>query len=461
MSHILIVDDDLAICRTLQLHLGSKNHQVTLAHDATSGLGSFKQQQPDLVIMDIRIPGRSGLEVLPEMRALAPNTPVLMITAFHDMDTTISAMKLGAIDYIHKPLDIDEMDAAIEQALGLSNSDNSEVRVAQQATQSGANIMVGRSPAMREIFKTIGLVAANAVTVLINGESGTGKELVARAIHAAGANPNGPFVAVNCAAIVDTLLETDLFGHEKGAFTGASNRHAGKFSQAQNGSIFLDEIGELSAQVQAKLLRVLQEREFVPVGGTRSEHTNARVIAATNVNLPKRVTAGTFREDLYYRLQVLTLQLPPLRERREDIVDLVESLLSRINHEMDRNVTLVGKDVMSAFHSYDWPGNVRELGNVLTKAVALCHADTITADLIPDQILAGSRNKIASGTTPKRPPALATLEEIERYHVAQVLATTNWHRGETCRVLGISRPRLRRLIKHYRLEPEHSIETNR
>jgi len=454
MSRILIVDDDVAICRTLQLHLGSQGHEVLLVHDAQSGLEAVEHTAPDLVIMDIRMPGLSGLEALPEMRARAPDTPVLMVTAFHDMDSTISAMKRGAIDYIHKPLDIDEMDAAVKQALGMSDADNGEVRVGVQETSSpGVNIMVGRGRAMREVFKTIGLVAPKAVTILITGESGTGKELVARAIHAAGSNPDGPFVAVNCAAIVDTLLESDLFGHEKGAFTGALNRHAGKFALAHNGTIFLDEVGELSPAVQAKLLRVLQEREFVPVGGARVEHTNARVIAATNVSLMEKVATGSFREDLYYRLQVVTIQTPPLRDRREDIVDLVDALLSRINRDMERNVTLVAKDVMEAFQAYEWPGNVRELANVLTKSVALCRGEIITRELITDKVIEASADDGQQPVSRQRPPALASLEEIERYHIAQVLATTNWHRGETCRVLGISRPRLRRLIKHHRLAP--------
>ncbi len=459
MSRILIVDDDVAICRTLQLHLGSQGHKVLLAHDAQSGLEAVEKYAPDLVIMDIRMPGLSGLEALPEMRARAPDTPVLMVTAFHDMDTTISAMKRGAIDYIHKPLDIDEMDAAVKQALGMSDINNGEVRVGVQETSSpGTNIMVGRGRAMREVFKIIGLVAPKAVTILITGESGTGKELVARAIHAAGSHPDGPFVAVNCAAIVDTLLESDLFGHEKGAFTGAANCHAGKFALAHNGTIFLDEVGELSTSVQAKLLRVLQEREFVPVGGTRVEHTNARVIAATNVSLMEKVAIGAFREDLYYRLQVVTIQTPPLRDRREDIVDLVDALLSRINRDMDRNVTLVAKDVMEAFQAYEWPGNVRELANVLTKAVALCRGEIINRELLPEKVIEASLDDGQQLVSRRMPPALASLDEIERYHVAQVLATTNWHRGETCRVLGISRPRLRRLIKHHHLAPGYDTE---
>ncbi len=459
MSRILIIDDDLAICRTLELHLNSQGHSVFLAHDAQKGLAGLELNSPDLVIMDIRMPGQSGLETLPQIKARAPDTPVLMITAFHDMDTTISAMKRGAIDYIHKPLDIDELDAAVVQALGNTALVNGELRIGkQEESQPGTNIMAGRGRAMKEVFKTIGLVAPKAVTILITGESGTGKELVARAVHSAGANPDGPFVAVNCAAIIDTLLESDLFGHEKGAFTGASSKQAGKFTLAHNGTIFLDEVGELSMRVQAKLLRVLQEREFVPVGGARVEHTNARVIAASNASLPEKVADGSFREDLYYRLQVVIIQTPPLRDRREDIVDLIDALLSRINRDMGRNVTLVGMDVMNAFQSYDWPGNVRELENVLTKAVALCRGDMITSDLIPDNILEAPESISNSPSGQCRPSTLVTLDEVEHDHVAHVLTATNWHRGETCRVLGISRPRLRRLIKHHCLTPGEAIK---
>jgi DNA-binding NtrC family response regulator len=295
MSRLLIIDDDAASCRTLQLHFRSQGHEVQVAHNLEDGLAAARAETPEVIILDIRMPGRSGLEGLPEFKQDLPDTPVIMITAFHDMDTTVQAMKRGADDYIDKPVDIDELDSAVAKSLARSKTMGDEIAVGEPGpAKSGANIMVGQSRAMKEVFKTIGLVAPKLATVLITGESGTGKELIARAIHQAGLNPSGPFVAVNCAALVDTLLESDLFGHERGAFTGAVNRQVGKLDIARDGTIFLDEISELSQVIQAKLLRVLQEREFMTLGGSKLETTNARVMAATNVDLTKRVSTISY-----------------------------------------------------------------------------------------------------------------------------------------------------------------------
>jgi len=299
---------------------------------------------------------------------------------------------------------------------------------------------------MRDIYKIIGLITDKPVNVLVTGESGTGKELVARAIHESGDRSDGPYVAVNCAALVESLLESDLFGHEKGAFTGAINRHTGKFAMAENGSLFLDEVGELSPAIQAKLLRVLQEKEYTPVGSSRVYTTNARVIAATNTDLQEKVKQGLFREDLFYRLQVVNINIPPLRERMEDLMDLIQALLNRINREIPNKVSRLSMEVINVFHHYHWPGNIRELENVLTKAVALSATETITIDLIPDVIAEQSRDDLES-------PLLvnSSLDEMEKNHVFRVLNSTGWHKGEACRILGISRPRLRRIIKHHGL----------
>ena len=460
MSRLLIIDDDVASCRTLELHFRSQGHEVQVAHNLQGGLDAARAVTPDLIILDIRMPGRSGLEGLPEFKQDFPDTPVLMITAFHDMDTTVQAMKRGADDYIDKPIDINELDAAVAKALARSRTMGDEISVGEQGSaKSGANIMVGRSRAMKEVFKTIGLIAPKLATVLITGESGTGKELIARAIHQAGLNPSGSFVAVNCAALVDTLLESDLFGHERGSFTGAVNRQIGKFAIARDGTIFLDEISELSPVIQAKLLRVLQEREFMTLGGSKVESTNARVIAATNVDLTAQVAAGAFREDLYYRLQVVTIHVPPLRERKEDLDDLVPTLLARVNREMHRSISLVAADVMDAFRAYAWPGNVRELENVLMKAAALCPGDTIVCDLLPGTISGIDREHAA--THDQKSVVELSLDDVQRDHVARVLAATNWHRGRSCEILGISRPRLRRLINQFGLMPEASSAVDR
>lgn len=449
MSTILIVDDDLASCRTLQLHFRSQGHEVLVAHNAAEGLANAGHNAPDIVVLDIRMPSQSGLQALPDLKKTCPATRVIMITAFHDMESTIQAMQLGADDYIQKPIDIDELDAAVAKALRFRRADEDSLFVASAPDKPWGDVMVGHSWAMKEVFKTIGLVAPTMATVLITGESGTGKELVARAIHRTGLNPSGPFVAVNCAALVDTLLESDMFGHEKGAFTGAVERQTGKFTVARDGTIFLDEVSDLSPSVQAKLLRVLQEKEFVPLGGKTPQTTNARVIAATNVDLSERVRTGAFREDLYYRLQVVNIHLPPLRERKEDIPDLVQALLARINREMRRGVARVHLDVLRCFEAYDWPGNVRELENALMKAIALSHSDVITCDMLPAHICLHP-----TGATEAEPtPADQSLDEIERFHVLRVLEATGWHRGRACAVLGISRPRLRRMIRQFGLVP--------
>ncbi len=451
MSKILIVDDDLASSRTLQLHLGSQEHQVKLAAGVDEGLDVANSYQPDLIILDIRMPGRSGLEGLPEFKRVLPNARVIMITAFHDMESTIEAMQQGADDYIHKPIDIDELDASISKLCAAEEDSEQLFLSTSMENKSNQLSMVGRSRVMKEVFKTIGLVAKSPATVLITGESGTGKELVARAIHRAGKTPHGPFIAVNCAALVETLLESDMFGHEKGAFTGAVGRQEGKFSLARGGSIFLDEIGELSLSMQAKLLRVLQYKEYTPLGAKQIQHTDARIIAATNVNMEQKIKQGGFREDLYYRLQVVNIHLPPLRERKEDLLDLMQTLLYRINRELHSNVTHITRDALACMTAYEWPGNVRELENVLMKGIALSHSNTFTPELLPDYIC--DISTIDKPQTAEKPASELSLEEMEKIHVARVLESTAWHKGKACEILNISRPRLRRMINHYNLTP--------
>ncbi|MCZ7563783.1 MAG: sigma-54 dependent transcriptional regulator [Burkholderiales bacterium] len=448
MSTFLIVDDDLASCRTLQLHFRTQGHEAHVAHSATEALAARSRVAPELIILDVRMPGRSGLDALPEIKRTFPAAHAIVVTAFHDMETTIQAMQRGADDYIQKPIDLEELNAAVAKALRYAGGEAHGVLVSSAEHAGGDHdCMAGHSRAMKEVFKRIGLAAASNATVLITGESGTGKELVARAIHRAGANPTGPFVAVNCAALVETLLESDMFGHEKGAFTGAVERRIGKFAAANHGTLFLDEVSELSHAIQAKLLRALQEKEFVPLGGREPQTTDARVIAATNVDLADRVRDGSFREDLYYRLQVINIHLPPLRGRREDLPDLVQTLLARINREMRRHVWRIDPQVLRCFETYDWPGNVRELENALMKAVALCTGDVITCDLLPERLCSAP----AALRKENRPDAGWRLSDVERTHVLRVLEATGWHRGRACEILGVSRPRLRRLIRQYSL----------
>lgn len=450
MSKILIVDDDVASCRTLQLHLRSQDHEAAIAHSVDEGLQKALDN-PELIILDIRMPGRSGLDGLPEFKQLLPKVRVVMITAFHDMESTIEAMQKGADDYIHKPIDIDELDAAIAKLVATGGGTEELLTTVSRADTNHLT-MVGRSRAMKEVFKAIGMVAKSPATVLITGESGTGKELVARAIHRSSENPDGPFVAINCAALVETLLESDMFGHEKGAFTGAVGRQEGKFALARRGTIFLDEVGEMSPSMQAKLLRVLQYKEFTPLGAKQIQTTDARIITATNVDLAAKVKEGSFREDLYYRLQVVNIHLPPLRERKEDLMDLIQVLLGRINRELQRNVTHISKDVVECMEQYDWPGNVRELENVLMKSIALSHDDTLSRESLPSPLNTGIC-ATASSHEDTKPQEQWSLEEMESTHIARVLEATAWHKGHACDILGISRPRLRRMIKHYNLTP--------
>ncbi|MCF6280849.1 MAG: sigma-54 dependent transcriptional regulator [Candidatus Polarisedimenticolaceae bacterium] len=458
MSKILIVDDDVASCRTLQFHLQSQEHEVEIAHSVTDGMNHARTNLPELIILDIRMPGKSGLEGLPEFKSAYPDTHIIMITAFHDMESTIEAMQKGADDYIHKPIDIDELDAAIEKIVTAPKMSDDLIITEPGIVGANPLTMVGRSRAMKEIFKTIGLVSKSPATVLITGESGTGKELVARAIHRSSKQHDGPFVAVNCAALVETLLESDMFGHEKGAFTGAVSRQEGKFSLARGGTIFLDEIGELSPAMQAKLLRVLQYKEFNPLGAKLPQTTDARVITATNLDLTKQVPRGLFREDLYYRLQVINIHLPPLRERKEDMMDLVKTLLGRINKELHRNVNQISKEVLSALANYNWPGNVRELENILMKCVALSPSDTISLDLLPDAFHQQQDSAQQPAQQSSKPMEEWSLEEIEKAHVSRVLEATSWHKGHACDTLGVSRPRLRRMIKQYGLIAPGGIE---
>jgi DNA-binding NtrC family response regulator len=453
MSRIFVIDDDDAICRTLRLHFRSQGHEVQIAHNFDSGLTTAGAWRPQLLILDVRLPGKDGLEGLTELKEALPAIPVLVITAFHDMTTAVTAMKRGADDYVTKPIDINELDRIVARLLARSeNAGGLPTSVSDAGAGARSNIMVGRGRAMREVFKTIGLVAKSDATVLIVGESGTGKELVARAIHHAGKGPRAPFVAVSCAALVETLLESDLFGHERGAFTGAVNRLIGKFALANDGTLFLDEIGELFPTMQAKLLRVLQEREFRPLGSSEVQKTTARIIAATNADLKKEVEAGKFREDFYYRLQVVTIHLPVLRERKEDLDDLVPALLGRIHGNLRSAVKAVSAEVMDAFRAYDWPGNVRELENMLTKAVVLCPGDTVTREFIPDIAPRASAAKSAAAS-----PAQLSLRDVEREHVELVLSATGWHRRRASEILGVSRPRLRRLIRQYGLTPPEGL----
>ncbi|WP_367989576.1 sigma-54-dependent transcriptional regulator [Vibrio sp. NTOU-M3] len=437
MSKLLIVDDDTGISRMLQLHY-SEQHDVKTAHCVDDGVSIARDFCPDVIILDIRMEGKSGIEGIAEFKAISSSVRIIMITAFHDMDSTITAMQKGADEYIHKPIDIDELDQAVATAIEYRASTHQD---ALTIPDTYGHSMVGSSHAMKEIYKTIGRVALTNASVMITGESGTGKEMVARAIHNAGRPSGSPFVALNCAALVENLLESEMFGHKKGAFTGAISEQAGKFELANQGTLFLDEVGELSPQIQAKLLRVLQEKEFTPLGGKQPVRTSARIISATNIDFEQAINDKQFREDLFYRLQVVKIHIPPLRERPEDLHDLIPALLARANKELGTKVTKVALDAMDTLCRYPWPGNVRELENTLTKAVALCPGDILTADLF-EELKTDLITQEDSNTS-----ANLSLQDIEYHHVLKVLESVNGHKGKACEILKISRPRLQRILE--------------
>src|SRR5438309_5978188 len=375
MDRILIVDDDRPIRELLSMHLEERGFGVMSASTGAEGFRLASESTPSAIVLDMRLPDASGIDLIPELKKRAAEAPVLMITAHHDMATTILAMKAGAFDYIHKPIDIQAFDVALDRALEVRRlSKGTDYLSVEGARPFKMDDIVGASPSMQQLFKDVGRVASSKTTVLIQGESGTGKELIARVIHSYSA-PQKPFIGINCSAIVDTLLESELFGHEKGAFTGAVQSKAGKFELAEEGSIFLDEIGELSSNLQAKLLRVLQEREVERVGGVRRIAIRARILAATNRDLAEEVRTGRFREDLYQRLKVVTLRLPPLRERAEDIPLLVEHLLVKINQRLHKNLRRVPREVIVKLQTRSWQGNVSEMENVLTCAAVLSQDD--------------------------------------------------------------------------------------
>ena len=444
---ILVIDDEKIILESLKMFLTEKGYEVETAASVAEGRRKFDTCSPDAAIMDIRLPDGDGLDLLGELKSNDSKVPVIMITAFHDMDATVKAIKLGATEYITKPIDVDELEKAVSRAMKLSGAKKEDRLPPDDGVAYRKGKIVGNSKDMKEVYKAIGALSENRVTVLIEGETGTGKELIARAIHGNSHYREQPFIAINCSAIVPTLLESELFGHEKGAFTGALAQKKGRFELAGGGTIFLDEVGDIPVALQAKLLRFLQEKEFERVGGESTLHSDARVIAATNRELWQMVQQDLFREDLYYRLSVATLRVSPLRARREDIAPLVSYLLKKINRELHKNVRTVEEKAFRMLGDYDWPGNVRELENVLTKAALDTQGDVIYEESV-GRLLVGSKKP---GGREASPQGARSLDAVERDHIIAVLKETGWHLGKTCSILGISRPTLRQKLKGYNL----------
>ncbi len=447
MNTILVVDDDAVTCGLLADILCDEATCVLGETDPQRVLSRLREAPVDLVITDVNMPQLDGLTLLARLRSEHPELPVIVMTAFGSIDTAVRAINAGAIDYVSKPMDVDEVRANVRRALDRRHG---EERVALPASAPSAlDDVVGRSPAMVSVYRTIARVAPTAATVLVLGESGTGKELIARAIHEHGPRSGRRFVAVDCAALGDALLESELFGHVRGAFTGAVGASPGLFVEADGGTIFLDEIGDVSPAMQSRLLRVLQEREVRPVGGTRWTPVDVRVVAATHRDLAAEVAAGRFRQDLYYRLQVVTVVLPPLRERREDIPLLIDRLLARAARETGKQLRGVSDTALELLLAHRWPGNVRELGHVIERAVVLARHDVLTADdfpmLLDDAAPAHRADVDALGSDAPRP----TLEELKRRYVLEILDEQGGNVSRAAAVLGIDRRSLHRMLHRF------------
>ncbi len=459
---VLIVDDDAAFRSLVARRLARRGYAVQDAPDAETALAMARERHFDVAILDIALPGMDGVQLLEQLRIVDPDTQAIMLTGHATVETAIRAMKLGAYDYLTKPCELAELELHVQRAyerLRLAR-ENDALRTALRRSEHSLEI-VGDSPAIRQVLHMISRVAPTDSPVLILGESGTGKELVARAIHRASKRAHRPMVVINCAALQETLLESELFGHERGAFTSAVTSKPGLFELANGGTLFIDEVGEMAASVQAKLLRVLEDGSFRRVGSVKEIRVNVRIIAATNKDLAAEVAEKRFRDDLYFRLNVITIHVPPLRERRSDIPLLVRHFLQRD----PRGPRHIEPEAMQRLIEYDWPGNVRELANVIERAKILCDGEVITVqDLPPDiihrrSLLPGANRPVvvpgASSAIPTPSSAVqpgngaSTLAEIEKAHIVSALERHGWNKAQAARALGISRRRLYRLIEKY------------
>ena len=447
---VLVVDDDPGVREAFRLILEDE-FEVVEAADGPQALEHIQGSPVDLVLLDVRLPGIDGIDVLERIKALDDRIEVILVTAVQTVRAAVAAMKLGAFDYVTKPVDDDTILPLVRRAIERRALDHEVVYLRSElAREHGADQLVGQHPLMQQLQQLIAAVAKNRLTVLIVGESGTGKELVARAIHRQGPRRDGPFVPVNVAAISETLLESELFGHERGAFTGAVARKLGKFELAQRGTLFLDEIATLRVDLQAKILRVLQEREIERVGGTRRIPVDVRVIAATNADLRKAIQAGALREDLYYRLNVVRLDVPPLRARREDVPLLVEHFIRRSSRTLHRPVTGIAPAALEVLRGYSWPGNVRELQNLVERAVALADGPTIEMRDLPLDLMLPDLGNVVE------PPASLPLREardrFEREVILRVLQRVRWSQSEAARVLGLHRNSLKAKLGAWGIE---------
>lgn len=452
-SEILVVDDDSAHRTMLKTLLSGWQYDIIEADDGSTAIKKVRERSFDLVLMDVRMLKVSGLEALDEIKAFNPAIPVIIMTAYSSLETAVEAIKKGAYDYLTKPLDFDKLKLTIKRAMEhIRLKEENRILKESLGKHFDRQNIIGQSPAMIKLLETVAQVAASEATVLVNGESGTGKELIAGAIHFNSPRKDGPFVKINCAAITETLLESELFGHEKGAFTGAYKRKDGRFVQAHKGSLFLDEVSEMTLAMQVKLLRVLQEKEITRVGGDGVVKVDVRVIGATNRNLINMIKEGSFREDLFYRLNVISLDIPPLRKRRDDIVLLAQHFLQDFAVKNQKQIKGFTPKAIDRLIRYDWPGNVRELMNAVERAVVLDRTEHID-----DEDLAIIQTPL--GQTTESTPVLddinydMTLEDMERTAVIKTLKASDGNKSEAARRLGITRKTLHKKLKRYGIMP--------
>ena len=455
---VLVVDDEHLIRWSLEQQLRREGYGVLLAETGAEALQKAQAEGPDLVLLDVRLPDADGLEILERLRMANPEAPVIMITAHGGVESAVRAMKLGAHDYVIKPFDVEELKLTVKKALETKTLRRDLARFQAEASHGARrDDLVGVSGVIRELKTLIQRIAeSDATTVLLEGESGTGKDLVARVIHFESARARAPFLAVNCVALPEHLLESELFGHEKGAFTDAKILKKGLFEQADSGTVYLDEIGDMKPGLQAKLLRLIEEKTFRRVGGVRDLHVDVRIIAATNRNLAEAIGAGDFRKDLYYRLKVFPIHLPPLREHPEDILPLAMHFIARFNREMRREVTGIHPEAQACLKGYPWPGNTRELRNVLERGMILANGDVLHVEHLLPEI--SPLPLEAQPTPPKAGPVALPmeglrLEEVERDLVRQALEATEGNQVRAARLLGISRDALRTRMKRFGFLP--------
>ena len=455
---ILIVDDEKLIRWSLKQKLESWNYQVVEAEDLRAARGKLQQEIPDLVTLDIKLPDGSGVDFLKQIRESHPGIPVIMITAFGVVDVAVQALKLGAYDFIEKPINFEKLQNVIRNAL---ETNRLKTQVAQTSktnrTQFALDNIVGKSKAIREVLDMIRRLAqTSASTLLVEGESGTGKDLVSRALHYESARRDHPFFALNCAAIPETLIETELFGYEKGAFTDAKTMKKGIFEMADGGTVFLDEISEMHLNMQSKFLRVLEDQTFRRVGGVRDISVNVQVVASTNRNLEQAVKEGKFREDLFYRLSVVPINIPPLRERKEDIPLLIEHFIQRYNTQFRKKVKGVTPEGLKLLTNYSWPGNIRELKNAIERAMILVDRETIDVDQLPIRIggpaAVGPMGRASENHQLRLPPEGAALDDIEKELIQQALHYANGNKTQASKLLKISRDTLRYKVRKHNLE---------